>query len=131
MKLLFLFVLRLSLSTSIAALFVMGARLLLEEKCAEKGLWIAHGAVAGWCIQCCLVPPGSGLISRLYAGAPGDGGKSVLSPVPPMCAALQCSEALKKLCADDCALEGRVLSVDLFSMDFDIFSLFFSRKYRL
>ena len=102
----------------IDALDNIPARLLLEEKCAEKGLWFIHGAVEGFALQVCAVSPGSGTLKKLYGGAGVQGSKSVLSPTPAMCASLQCAEALKILCGRDCALENRLLIGDMRNMDF-------------
>lgn len=100
------------------ALDSIPARLLLEEKCAEKGLWLVHGAVEGLSFQVSSVPPGSRVLRRLYGNAAGEGGKSVLSPVPAVCAGVQCAEAVKKLCGREAALENRLLVGSLETMDF-------------
>ena len=94
------------------------ARLLLEEKCAERGLWLIHGAVEGLSFQLCSVSPGSGALRSIYGNGEHGGGKSVLSPTPAVCAAMQASEALLKLCGRDCALENRLLLGNLGTMDF-------------
>ncbi len=94
------------------------ARLLLEDKCAEKGLCLVHGAVQGWSAQICLVEPGDNMLHRLYGEVSAAGSKSVLPPVPPFCAALQCAEALKKLCGRATELKGRLLVADVQTMDF-------------
>jgi molybdopterin/thiamine biosynthesis adenylyltransferase len=44
------------------------ARRELARRCAAAGVALVHGAIAGWCGQVGLCPPGSGLIERLYAG---------------------------------------------------------------
>ena len=101
------------------ALDNIDARLLLEEKCAEMGLSLVHGAVEGWSMQCCVVEPGSGLLKRLYGGlATGDGRKSVLSPIPAICAGIQCAEAIKLLCGRESTLSGKLLCGDGQSMEF-------------
>lgn len=105
------------------ALDSASSRLLLEDECAKRGLTLVHGAVQSWTAQVCVVPPGSGVLRRLYGEATGDGEKSVLSPVPAFCASLQCAEALKLLCGRCSELEGRLLAADMLGMDFELISL--------
>lgn len=93
-------------------------RLALEDACAEKGLYLVHGAVHGWAGQAAVVLPGSGLLHRLYAGCDGSTDSSVLSPVPAMCAAIQVAEAIKLLLRRPSALTGKLLLMDLQHMDF-------------
>lgn len=99
------------------------ARLLLEQKCAERGLSIVHGAVSGWLAQVAVVPPGSGVLTRLYSGAASPQDKSCLAFAPAFCAALQCAEAVKLLCRPQSDLEGRLLTADLQSMEINFFTL--------
>lgn len=100
------------------ALDSVSARLLLEEECAKRGLWLIHGAVEGWNMQLCAVAPGSGILRNLYGGAVGNGGKSVLSPLPALCAAAQCAEAIKKLCGRASDMDGCLLIGDAQNMEF-------------
>jgi len=44
------------------------ARRVLAERCASAGVVLVHGAIAGWCGQVGLCPPGGDLIGNLYAG---------------------------------------------------------------
>ena len=44
------------------------ARRELARRCAAAGIALVHGAIAGWCGQVAVCPPGSGLVDRLYAG---------------------------------------------------------------
>ena len=46
----------------------MPGRRLLAERCAAVGVVLIHGAIAGWCGQVAVIPPGSDLMERLYAG---------------------------------------------------------------
>lgn len=94
------------------------ARLALEDACAERGIPLVHGAVHGWAAQAAVVLPGSGLLHTLYAGAGGETDSSVLSPVPAMCAAVQCAEAVKLLLGTPSSLAGKLLLMNLRSMDF-------------
>ena len=97
------------------------ARLLLEEVCARQGVPLVHGAVCGWTAQVAVVPPGSGLLRRLYA-APAGGEKSVLPFTPAFCAAIQAAEAVKLLCGWAPSLEEKVLAADLSDLDWTLLS---------
>lgn len=103
------------------ALDDVSARLLLEEVCARQGVPLVHGAVCGWSAQVAVVPPGSGLLRRLYA-APAGEEKSVLPFTPALCAAIQAAEAAKLLCGRTSSLEEKVLAVDLADMDWTVLS---------
>ena len=95
------------------------SRLLLEDKCAEKGISIVHGAVGGWMAQLCVVRPGDGFLHRIYGSSNGENvNKTLLPAVAPLCASLQCAEAVKALCGRKSELEGKLLLADLQSMSF-------------
>ena len=99
------------------------ARLLLAEACARQGVYLVHGAVQGWSVQASVVPPGSGLLHRLYADAQPAKRKTVLPFTAAFCASVQASEAVKCLCARPSALENRLLLGDLQHMDWDILTI--------
>lgn len=103
------------------ALDNIGSRLLLEEKCAEKGIFIIHGAVQGWTAQVAVVRPGSGLLSRLYAGKDEGGDKSCLAFTPAFCAGLQCAEAVKLICGRAQEADTGLFMADLRHMEFEKF----------
>ena len=42
------------------------SRLVLERGCAEVGIPLVHGAASGLCFEAGVVPPGSGMLARLY-----------------------------------------------------------------
>lgn len=97
-------------------------RIILEEECGKRGLYLVHGAINGWNAQISLVAPGSGFLKNLYADflpAPS----SCLCLTPAICAGLQAAEALKILCGKPSSLEGKMLLADLFNMEFDIIEL--------
>ncbi len=98
------------------------SRLYLEEKCAEKGLTIVHGAVSGWNGQIAVIPPKSGILKKLYSFGANEE-KSCLSFTPAFCASIQSAEALKILCGRKSTLEGKILAVNLLSMDFQVIEL--------
>ncbi len=97
-------------------------RILLEEECGKRGLYLIHGAINGWNAQISVVKPGSGFLKNLYANSLPSAG-SCICPTPAACAALQAAEALKILCGKTSSLEGKMLLVDLFNMEFDIIEL--------
>lgn len=96
------------------------ARLTLEDACTRWGVPMVHGAIQGWSAQVAVVPPGSGLLRRLYGSRGTPQEKSSLPFTPAFCAAVQAAEAVKLLCERAPALEGKLLLADLRRMDWDI-----------
>ena len=92
------------------------ARRVLAEACAERGLVLVHGAVSEWCAQVCTVPPGSGILEMLYPEGEEEHRVSSLPFLPPFCASLQVSEAVRYLAGRECALMGKLLSFDAETM---------------
>lgn len=99
------------------------SRLALEDACAREGVAIVHGAILGWSVQAAVVPPGSGLLRRLYGGGSAPAEKTSLPFTPAFCAAVQAAEAVKLLCGRPSVLEGRLLLADLRRMDWDILTI--------
>lgn len=99
------------------------ARLLLEEACTQSGVVLIHGAVQGWLAQVAVVPPGSGVLRRLYGERAGSGEKSTLPFTPPFCAAIQGAQAVELLCGRHSQLESKVLLADLRQLEWDVLSL--------
>ena len=100
------------------ALDSAAARLVLADACAAAGVPLVHGAVSMLCAQVAVVPPGSGLLHRLYGAAEPSGEKSVLAPTCALCAAVQAAEAVKLLAGRPSALAGKLLWMDLETMEF-------------
>ena len=97
------------------------ARLVLAEGCAAEGVPLIHGAIRGWYAQVAVVPPGSGLLRRLYRSGGGGGeDKSCLAFTPALCAALQTAEAVKLLCGRPGLPPGNLLMVDLLDQSYDV-----------
>lgn len=44
------------------------ARRVLAERCTAAGVVLVHGAIAGWCGQVGICPPGSDMLEKIYAG---------------------------------------------------------------
>ena len=101
------------------ALDSASSRRLLGRVCAEAGLTIVHGAISGWHGQVTVVPPGDRVYDRLYppraAGAPKKGNPAF---TPAVCASLQAAEAVKLLIGGKPALAGKLLLIDLRTMEF-------------
>ena len=80
------------------ALDNVDSRYILEDAAAEAGLTIVHGAICGWDLQVMLIPPGSGMIHRLYPAGSQAASKTSLAITPAVCAAFQASMAVRYLC---------------------------------
>jgi len=95
------------------------ARLLLGSACASAGLTIVHGAISGWHGRVTIVPPGSGVYDKLYpprtSGAPKKGNPGF---TPAVCASIQTAEAVKLLTGRPPSLLGKLLLIDLRTMEF-------------
>ena len=95
------------------------SRLVLAEACAGAEINLVHGAISGWFAQAAVIAPGSGLMEKLYPPQ---------SRQPPMrgnlgfaasiCASVQAAEAVKLLAGRPSALLGKLLLMDLRTMDF-------------
>ena len=105
------------------ALDSIQARLALENACAAEGIALVHGAVRGWSMQAAVVPPGSGMLARIYANASEPEGSTVLPFTPACCAAVQCAQASSLLLGRPCELFGKLLTADLLTMQQQIIEL--------
>lgn len=95
------------------------SRRVLAAICAQKGLDIVHGAISGWHGQVTVVTPGSGIFDRLYPPRTADAPKKGNPPfTPAVCASLQAAEAVKLLCGRPSSLIGKLLLIDLRTMEF-------------
>lgn len=96
-------------------------RIMLGDSAASLGLSVIHGAVSAWGFQVSTVPPGSGILKRLYGSAAAlpEPVKSCLSFAPSACASIQVSEAVKLLLGKECSLTGKVFFADLKSFTFE------------
>ena len=88
------------------------SRLVLEKACTQCNLPLVHGAIAGWAAQATVVPPGSGLLAQLYAGASLEPSPAVLPFTASLCAAVQVRETTKLLCNRDVSLWGKLWLYD-------------------
>lgn len=104
------------------ALDNLPARLLLEDTCDRHNVPYVHGAILGWNLQVTTGLPGSRVLHGLYGGIsqqPTDDPvcKTSLSMTPAVCAGLQVVEALKLLTGRTPALAGKLLLLDLRTME--------------
>jgi len=104
---------------AVDALDNIPVRLALEDACGRMGIPLVHGAVHGYQAQAAVILPGQGLLHRLYAGAGKAADSSVLSPVPPVCAGVECSETIRLLLGKPAPLAGKLLMMDLLNMEFE------------
>lgn len=95
----------------------IAARKIMGQKCRELGIPLMYGAIQGWYAQISLISPGSNLLNTLYQDSEKLTSKSTLSFTPAVCASFQVAEAIKYLCGRECPLNGKVLYVDMLSME--------------
>ena len=79
------------------ALDSIPARKCLAKACADAGIPLVYGAIAGWVAQAAVCLPGDNLMNRLYPAEAVIKDKSVLSFTPALCAAVQTSLCVKLL----------------------------------
>ena len=96
------------------------ARKIMGKACDKLGIPLVYGAIQGWYAQISLILPGSPLLDILYPDSGVATNKSSLSFTPAVCASYQVAEAVKYLCGRECSLIGKVLYVDLLSMENDL-----------
>lgn len=97
-------------------------RLLLEDICAKHSVPIVHGAILGELIQVAVVPPGSGILHALYAQADSKAyPKTSIAYTPACCAAVQCAQAVRILLGQTPILWGKLLQLNLETMEQNIF----------
>ena len=105
---------------AVDALDSAGARRILADACAGKSLRLVHGAIGGWHAQVTVVEPGSGIIDKLYpprASSPPKKGN--LPFIASVCASVQADEAVKLLVGRQSPLLGKLLLMDLKTMEFN------------
>lgn len=96
------------------------SRLLLERGCAEVGIPLVHGAASGLCFEAGVVPPGSGMLARLYPPGRQAMDRMARGPAVAACAAIQCAQAEQILRGERPTLWGKLLTADLAGPSFDI-----------
>lgn len=100
-------------------------RFILAKQCAEQGIPMVHGAIAGFYGQIANIFPGDGLLDQIYPDqGKAESGleKKLGNPAftPQLVAAVQCSEALKILAERENILRHAMLHVDLLNNSYEI-----------
>ena len=95
-------------------------RLVAEKACEELGIYLIHGAAAGWRSQVSTVAPGSKTLEKIYPQGKKTSPPPVLPFAPGLTANIQLSEALKVLLGRDNTLENKLFISDL---EHDVFSV--------
>lgn len=94
------------------------SRRILARHCEALAVPFVFGAISGWLAQCALSMPGDKLIEKLYPQGVEIKDKSALSFTPALCAAMQCSFAVRWLCGRK--VEASSLKCfDLLDMEFE------------
>lgn len=102
------------------------SRKLLERCCQQEGIPLVHGAIAGWNAQIATILPGQNLLARLY---PEDDVKGIETELgnpsftPALAASIQVSEVVKLLLGRGELLSGRLLVIDLLSLEFEVLQI--------
>ena len=96
------------------------SRLVLERGCAEVGIPLVHGAASGLCFEAGVVPPGSGMLARLYPPGRQAMDRMARGPAVAACAAIQCAQAEQILRGERPTLWRKLLTADLAGPSFDI-----------
>ena len=106
-------------SLAIDALDSADARRVLARACGKLGLTLVHGAINGWRAQISVLPPCSDAFDFMYPADYKDKEKPAsLSFTPALAASLEAAEATKLLCGREPTLSGRLLLIDLQTMEF-------------
>lgn len=108
------------------ALDSMNARRLLEKTCEKLNLPMVHGAISGWYGQVSTILPGDGTLDKIYPKEENKGIEMELgnpSFTPSLIASIEVAEVLKILVKKGELLSGKLLVIDLFNHEYDIFKL--------
>jgi len=94
------------------------SRRILSRCCEALNVPLVYGAISGWVAQAAISVPGDSLIEKLYPEGVEIKDKSVLSFTPAVCAAMQCSLAVRFLCGRDVKCSS-INYFDLLNMEFE------------
>lgn len=110
----------------IDALDNIGSRFALEEACQALEIPMVHGAIGGWYGQVAVIMPGQPLLEKIY-GTEEDGGleEELGNPsfTPAVIAGIQVAEGVKVLLKKELTLKGKILTVDLQTLEFDVLDI--------
>lgn len=102
------------------------SRRVLEEACQYLGIPMIHGAIGGWYGQVAAIMPGRPLLNKIYGADQDKGLEDEMgnpSFTPGVVAGIQVTECIKVLLNKDSALKGRILTIDLESLEFEILKI--------
>jgi len=94
------------------ALDTVSSRLALERGCAQLGIPMVHGAIAGDSGQVMTIFPGDPGLRAIYTSGDDRGAETVVGnppTTPALVAALQVNEAVKVLCGGEVLRNGFLL----------------------
>ena len=107
------------------ALDNMTSRRLLEEHCEKLNIPMIHGAIAGWYGQVSTIMPGDRTLEKIYPEGANKGAEVELgnpSFTPALVASIQVAEVIKVLFHKGNILSNKLLTIDLLSHEYDVFS---------
>lgn len=110
----------------IDALDNIESRMILEATCQDVGIPLIHGAIGGWYGQVSVIMPGKPILENIYGDIQDQGLEEELgnpSFTPGVIAGIQAAECVKVLLNKEGALKGRILTVDLQNLEFDILEI--------
>jgi len=108
------------------ALDNMTFRKVLETHCENLNIPMIHGAIAGWYGQVSTIMPGDKTLEKIYPHGENKGSEVELgnpSFSPSLIASIEVAEVLKVLLGKGEILQRRLLTIDLLTHDYEIFSL--------
>ncbi len=103
-------------------------RYLIDETCARLGKTWIHGAIGNFDGRVSTFTPGGPRYSDLYSDievlidAPKSAG-GVIGPLPGIVGCIEATEAIKLICGFGETLSGKILTVDLKNLQFNVFDL--------
>lgn len=93
-----------------------GARLL--------NIAVMHGAIQEWSLQASLIMPNDSFsLEYLYDDKSEQKNISCLAFTPAICASIQVAEVVKYLCRRECVLNGKLLHMNISTMEIQLLSL--------
>lgn len=100
----------------------VSVRLIMEEACSANDIPLIHGAIGGWMGQVAVVRPCSGILRMIYQegdeAAAQEGGNPSFTPA--VVSAIQAAETIKVLLGKECALDNKLLMIDLLDHEYEI-----------
>lgn len=100
----------------------VSVRLVMEEACSDKNIPLIHGAIGGWVGQVAVIRPGAKILHMIYqeedlVAVQEDGNPSF---TPAVISGIQAAETIKVLLGKECALDNKMLMIDLLDHEYEI-----------